>query len=117
LQSGPGQVLEKNRLGVQLTGLMFSEEKSRFMNLPIKIPEDKRAKFLEIVTTFQNDLRNIDELSYAWLEGFCNYLLHSHTDHDDDNNYDPREEPNYTSYKEGAKAGMQFIKRSQKDKE
>jgi hypothetical protein len=42
------------------------------MNLPIKIPEDKKAKFLEVVTTFQNDLRNIDELSYAWLEGFCN---------------------------------------------
>jgi hypothetical protein len=40
------------------------------MNLPIKIPEDKKAKFLEVVTTFQNDLRNIDELSYAWLEGF-----------------------------------------------
>ena len=87
------------------------------MNLPIKIPEDKKAKFLEIVTTFQNDLRNIDELSYAWLEGFCNYLLHSHTDHDDDNNYDRKEEPNYTSYKEGAKAGMSFIKRSDKEKD
>ena len=45
------------------------------MNLPIKIPENKKAKFLEVVKTFQNDLRNIDELSYAWLEGFCNYLL------------------------------------------
>jgi hypothetical protein len=26
------------------------------------MPEDKKAKFLEIVTTFQNDLRNIDEV-------------------------------------------------------
>ena len=47
----------------------------------------------------------------------CNYLLHSHTDHDDDNNYDRKEEPNYTSYKEGAQAGMSFIKRSDKEKD
>jgi hypothetical protein len=51
-----------------------------------------------------------EELSQAWLEGFCNYILHSHTDHDDNNNYLPEEEPSYTSYKEGAKAGMAFIK-------
>jgi hypothetical protein len=38
----------------------------------------------------------------------------SHTDHDDNNNYLPEEEPSYTSYKEGAKAGMAFIKCSQK---
>jgi hypothetical protein len=37
--------------------------------------------------------------------------------HDDDNNYDRKEEPNYTSYKEGAKAGMSFIKRSDKEKD
>jgi hypothetical protein len=87
------------------------------MNLPIEIREDKRTKFFSIVTAFQNDLMDFDELSQAWLQGFCNYLLHSHTDHDDDNNYLPQEEPNYTSYKEGAKAGMAFIKRSHKEHE
>jgi hypothetical protein len=83
------------------------------MNLPIDIPQDKRTKFYEIVTAFQNDLMSFDELSQEWLEGFCNYLLHSHTDQDDDNNYDPSvEKPQYTSYKAGAKAGMEFIERS-----
>jgi hypothetical protein len=84
------------------------------MNLPIEIPEGKRAEFHQIVTKFQNDLMKFEELSQAWLEGFCNYILHSHTDHDDNNNYLPEEEPSYTSYKEGAKAAMAFIKCSQK---
>jgi hypothetical protein len=43
---------------------------------------------------------------------FMNYLLHGHTDSDDDNTYLPSEEPNYSEYKSGAQAAMAFVARS-----
>lgn len=45
----------------------------------------------------------------VWVNGFTNYLLHGHTDSDDDNTYLRSEEPNYSEYKSGAQAAMAFV--------
>ena len=64
------------------------------------------AKLRKIAQVFYDEFGTSKSV---WVDGFVNYLLHGHTDSDDDNTYLPSEEPNYSEYKSGAQAAMAFV--------
>ena len=60
------------------------------------------------------------EFDTQWISGFANVLLHGHTDSDDDNPMDPKmpnERAEYLAYKNGASAGMAFVRAANRERE
>jgi hypothetical protein len=67
------------------------------------ITPNTKAKLRKVAQVVYDEFGKTDSV---WVDGFVNYLLHGHTDSDEDNTYLPSEEPAYSEYKSGARAAM-----------
>jgi hypothetical protein len=70
-----------------------------------------RRKLAKLLLNFSDQAHQLgDDFPHAWLDGFLNVIGNYETNSDDDNSYDPIEEPAYSNYKKGATAAMILLK-------
>jgi hypothetical protein len=70
-----------------------------------------RRKLIDVVHKFYSEVCELGcDFPQTWVDGFLNVIAYDQTNHDDDNSYNPSEEPAYSNYKKGATAAMILLK-------